>query len=225
MAQRYARNVYEIAETLRRKYRDFRHHNKRNPLDELLFILCSTQTNEKNYQTSYRALRREFPRFEMIAEAPAEYVAKPLASGGLSNQKSVLIRKIMDTIIERFGKPTLAPLASMPDEECESFLVSLPGVGRKVARCIMMYSLDRQVFPVDINCWRICRRLGWVRRTRPNGSCSQKDMDRLQSKIPPELRYSLHVNMVSLGREVCTLKSPNCNLCPMRVHCRQINVS
>lgn len=130
MSERFARNVIEVAETLRRQYGDFHHYNKSNSLDELLFILCSTQTSEKNYQASYRALRREFPRMDMIAEAPAEYIAKPLVCGGLSNQKSVLIRGIMDALVERFGRPTLSPLKHMPDAECESFLASLPGIVR-----------------------------------------------------------------------------------------------
>lgn len=224
MAERFAHNVTEIAETLRWKYADFSHYNKSNPLDELLFILCSTQTSEKNYQASYRALRREFPRMDMIAEAPAEYIAKPLTCGGLSNQKSVLIRGIMNVLVERFGRPTLSPLKYMSDAECESFLISLPGIGRKIARCIMMYSLNRQVFPVDVNCWRISRRLGWVRRTRPNGSCSPRDMDRLQAKIPLELRYSLHVNMISHGRQICISSHPRCGQCPIAVYCRRIGI-
>jgi endonuclease III len=112
----------------------------------------------------------------------------------------------------------------MSDDECEQFLLGLPGVGTKVARCVMMYSLDRQVFPVDTHCWRICRRLGWVRRTTPDGNCSRRDADRLQSRIPPELRRSLHVNMVSLGKRLCLAGSPRCDECPIGRLCRRTGV-
>jgi endonuclease III len=113
----------------------------------------------------------------------------------------------------------------MSDEEAEAFLLSLPGVGKKVARCVLMYSLGRQVFPVDTHCWRIAQRLGWVRPTQKDKHCAPRDMDRLQSKIPPELRHSLHVNMISLGREICAPTSPRCDECPISAWCPKIGVS
>lgn len=219
---KYPAHIHEIAAILTERYGDFAHHNKKNPLDELFFILCSVRTNRVGYHGTYASFRRAFPRFEMVAEAPVEYLEKPLMAGGLARQKSIALKKTMDMIVNRFGKPTLAPLRTMTDAACEAFLTTLPGVGKKVARCVMMYSLDRQVFPVDSHCWRICRRLGWVRRTTKEQKPSPKDMDRLQGKIPPELRFSLHVNMVSLGREICLPRKPKCHLCPIAMYCRQV---
>jgi len=218
-------NVRQVTAALRKKFRNFSHCNKRNPLDELLFIICSVKTNEEKYQTTYKTLKLSFPRYEMIADASPKEIAKAIEKGGLSNQKSVVIKKIFDAIMSEFGAATLSPLRPMSDGECEKFLLSLPGVGKKTARCVMMYSLGRQVFPVDTHCWRICRRLGWIRRTRPDGSCSPRDMDRLQTKIPDELRLSLHVNLVSLGRQVCTANNPRCSDCPINFWCRRIGVS
>lgn len=209
---------------MRARYGDWDHHNRKNPLDELLFILCSTKTNEDGYRGTYAALKREFPAFGRIAEAPAEYLAKPLAAGGLQNQKARAIRGICDAIGERFGRLTLAPLKQLGDGECEAFLTSLPGVGTKVARCVMMYALGRQVFPVDTHCWRIARRLGWVRPTQKDGHCAPRDTDRLQARLPPALRFSLHVNMVSLGREICTARRPRCGGCPVGDLCPRIGV-
>ncbi len=220
----FAPNAARIARLLSDRYRNWPHYNRRNPLEELLFILCSIQTNEDLYRGTFAALRRAFPTFGSLAGAPEDTVAQVIANGGLSRQKAHKIKQLLEQVIARFRKPTLAPLRRLADEECERFLTSLKGVGKKTARCVMMYSLDRQVFPVDVHCWRVCRRLGWVRPTRPDGSCSPKDMDRLQGKIPPHLRFSLHVNMVSLGREFCTTGSPKCSACPIRQYCRRIGV-
>jgi endonuclease III len=213
-----------VAEVLHRTYLDFAHHNKYNPLNELLFILCSVKTREKGYQSTYSSLKREFPSHSGIAEAPAEYIARPIASGGLSNQKARAIRTIMNILVERFGRPTLAPLRDWPDDECEAFLTSLPWVGKKVARCVMMYSLGRQVFPVDTHCWRISRRLGWIRPTSKDAHPTPRDIDRLQNKIPPELRFSLHVNMISLGREICRAVNPRCAECPIFSLCKRVGI-
>ena len=84
----------------------------------------------------------------------------------------------------------------------------------------MLYSLGHEVFPVDTHCWRISQRLGWIRSTSRDGVCSKRDMDRLQEKIPAKLRFSLHVNMISLGREICIDGRPRCNLCPLKQLCR-----
>ena len=223
-SQKYPLSVWDIAAALKKRYRDFNHYNLKNPLDELLFIICSTKTGEASYRSTFRSLKETFPTHLRIAEAPAEYIARPIVSGGLSNQKAKAIRDLLDVIVEEFGEPTLKSLHKMSDEEAEAFLLSLPGVGKKVARCVLMYALGRQVFPVDTHCWRIARRLGWVRPTQKDKHCAPRDMDRLQSKIPPELRYSLHVNMISLGREVCTPTLPRCDECPISAWCSRIGV-
>lgn len=223
--KRFFVNVDRISRKLSAVYGDWDHFNRANPLEELLFIICSTQTNEGLYSSTFAALRRRYPRFTALLSAPAEEIGITIAHGGLSNQKAKLITLILKRLAERFGRPTLAPLCGMADEECQQFLISLPGVGKKTARCVMMYSLGRQVFPVDSNCWRICRRIGWVRPTRPDCSCSPRDMDRVQAGMPPQLRFRLHVNMVSLGRQICTPRNPRCQECPIRLDCRRIGVS
>jgi len=224
-SRKYPLTVWNVAVALRKRYRDFNHYNLKDPLDELLFIICSTQTGEASYRSTFRSLKETFPTHLQIAEAPAEYIARPIISGGLSNQKAKAIRDIFDVIVAKFGEPTLKPLRKMSDTNAEAFLLSLPRVGKKVARCVLMYSLGRQVFPVDTHCWRITRRLGWIRPTQKDRHCAPRDMDRLQSKIPPELRYSLHVNMISLGREICTATSPRCEECPIAVWCPRIGVT
>ena len=139
-SRKYPRFVFDVAAALKNRYRDFNHYNLKNPLDELLFIICSTKTGEASYRSTYRSLKQTFPTHYQIAEAPAEYIARPIVSGGLSNQKAKAIRDLLDIIVEEFGEPTLKPLRKMSDEEAEAFLLSLPGVGKKVARCVLMYS-------------------------------------------------------------------------------------
>lgn len=223
-SSKYPLSVFDVAAALKKLYHDFNHYNLKDPLDELLFIICSTKTGEASYRSTFQLLKETFPTHLQIAEAPTEYIARPIVSGGLSNQKAKAIRDLLDVIVKKFGEPTLKPLRKMSDKEAEAFLLSLPGVGKKVARCVLMYSLDRQVFPVDTHCWRIARRLGWVRSTQKDKHCAPRDMDRLQSKIPPELRYSLHVNMISLGRDICTPSTPCCDECQISALCLKIGV-
>jgi len=217
-------DIYGVAKELRQEYRDFAHYNKKNPLDELIFILCSVKRSEKVYLNAFRTLKRAFPKYEILADTPVHELSKVIDWGGLQNQKAAAVKEIIKTLISKYGKPTLAPLKKMPDRECEKFLLSLPGVGKKVARCVMLYSLNRQVFPIDSHCWRIINRLGWKKNILNKHYCSANSMDLLQELIPPSIRYSLHVNMVSHGRKICTVRYPRCNACTIKQHCLKIGV-
>ena len=225
--QRTLHRIEEVATILSGHYGDFEHFNQSDPLDELIFITCSTCTLERNYLKTFEALKTKFPTPRQLSSAPVSEIAVPLLTGGLALQKATAIRQMCDAIIARFGRLTLTPLQSMSDSDCEAFLLSLPRVGRKVARCVMMYSLRRQVFPVDTHCWRISRRLGWIRSSGTKSAThpSNRDMDRLQEKLRPELRLPLHIGMVSHGRVYCTAFSPKCINCPVRHICPKIGVA
>jgi endonuclease III len=218
------RDIRRCARALTLRYSDHAHHNRKNPLDELLFIMCSVLTQEANYRRTHRALRVAFPTFQSLAAASVEEISASIVDGGLSARKGAAIHALMQRLVGAFGRPTLAPLSRMTDDEAEQFLVGLPLVGKKTARCVMMYSLGRQVFPVDTHCWRVAKRRGWVVPSRGDGSCAAVDMDRLQEAIPPELRFSIHVNLLSLGREHCRPTRPNCATCPIGPTCATIGV-
>ena len=208
----------KIANLLRLQYSDFAHHNKRNPLDELIFILLSVTTTEPVYLQTYRSFKKLFPCHADLLGASVSEIAKPIYLGGQFTQKATAIKTIIAILNDRFGKPTLSPLHKMSDVQCEEFLTSLPRVGKKVARCVMLYSLGRKVFPVDTHCRRVAQRLGWI-------DSEGFDEDLLQAMIPAELRFSLHVNFISLGRECCTFKAPSCFKCPLNVVCPKIDIN
>jgi len=208
-------DLYLVERKLRKRFGQPRHGNKSNPLDELLYILLSLQTSEVNCKRSYRALRRAFPRISMLADARMTALRKPISFAGLGTQRAKKIAAIVRRIRADFGRVSLAALDKMPTSDAEKYLTSLPGIGKKSARCILMYSLNRAVFPLDTHCARILKRLGFE---IPSGSL-RKCEDRIQIVIPEDIRYSLHVTMISLGREVCTSRKPTCAACPLLEIC------
>ncbi len=222
MSRQIIKEIKKVALALKREYSDFAHHNKKNPLDELFFILCSVKRSEKVYLEAFKSLKRNFPRYELLATASVKKISQAVSWGGLQNQKASSTKEIVKCLIERFGRPTLAPLKNFSDADCEKFLSGLPGIGKKVARCVMLYSLDRQVFPVDTHCWRISNRLGWNGNGGNSNHITNVAMDNLQDLIPPALRFSLHVNMVSHGRKVCTARFPKCDECVITPYCQSV---
>ena len=84
-----------VAAELSSRYMDFNHHNLRRPLDELLFIICSTRTTEQNYRDTYASLRKTFRTKQALMLATIPEIAAAIKRGGLSNKKASQIRRIL----------------------------------------------------------------------------------------------------------------------------------
>ena len=93
-------------------------------------------------------------------------------------------------------------------------LITLPGVSDKVAKCVMMYTMGKQVLPVDAHVHRVTRRLGWTSRKR-----ADQTHEELEALIRPEQRYNFHVNCIQHGRLICIPHTPICNICPVNQYC------
>jgi endonuclease III len=187
-------------------YGNQRHDNLDDPLDELVFIMLSAQTESYLYRKTFADLQKVFSPWERLLDASEEEIYEVIWHGGLA-------RKIL---VDQ-GCLSLGSLNDLPDAEIMQYLVSLPGIGVKSAACIMMYSLGRRVFPVDTHAWRVSRRLG-VAPASPKPT--DKQVRELEGSIPPELRYRLHVNLVSHGQKTCTTYWPKCESCMLTDICR-----
>ena len=209
-------NVNLVSIILDGVYHSPRLGNKRNPLNELLYIQLSLRTTGPSFERVYLGFKRRFPKWDDVYKANVKQISIALFNAGLSNQKAVNLKAILHKLKVDFGKVSLAPLKGNNDREIEEYLCSLAGIGKKSARCIMLYSFDRQVFPIDAHCFRIIKRLGWVKK---DVKYNDRIADKIQSIIPATLRYSLHVNMVAHGRSLCLERFPKCNICPLLKVC------
>lgn len=210
------KGIVKVNSLLKDEYHSPRLGNKCNPLNELLYIKLSLRTTGPSFERVYKVFKRRFPRWEDVFKAAVKEVAKALFNAGLSNQKARNLKTVLYKLKADFGRVSLAPLKDLSDGEIEDYLSSLPGVGKKSARCIMLYSFGREVFPVDAHCFRIIKRLGWLKQ---DGKYNDKTADEIQSMIPVGLRYSLHVNMVAHGRLLCLERYPKCKICPLLKLC------
>lgn len=197
-------------------YGDSRHYNRDDALEELVFIILSAQTEAYLYRQTFEDLVSRFPTWESLLEATEEEIESVIRRGGLARKKASQLKRALEKIKADTGTLSLEFLRGLPDEEAMRYLTSLAGVGNKSAACIMMYSLARQVFPVDTHVWRVCRRLGL---TPPAPKPTDAQERALESKVPPDVRYSLHVNMVSHGQQTCTTYWPKCDSCVLADIC------
>lgn len=189
-------------------------------LDQLVWFLLSTRTTVENCDAAYRALRAAYPGWDAVALAAETDLYAPLRPAGLYRTRSRSLQAALAAIRARFGSVTLESLRSWTDAECEAYLLSLPGVGLKVARCVLSFGLGRRSFAVDVHIWRVSRRLGW--HGGAGDAPSASGADTIQALVPGDLDgVSLHVNLIRLGREFCVTAEPRCGLCPLAVCCPQ----
>jgi endonuclease III len=138
----------KVHDILEKKYQSPHHYIKHDPFSELIIIVCSIQTSEKQYLSAYSKIKSIYPNHNDLLSASRLKLASIIGKAGLGYQKADCLIQCVQKIKSRFGRVSLSPLKNSSDVDCESFLTSLPRVGLKSARCIMMYSLDRLVFPV-----------------------------------------------------------------------------
>ncbi len=186
------------------------------PLDMLVATILSQNTNDKNSHRAYTELRRRYPTWELVAEARPASLQSAIRTGGMAGQKSANIRETLASIFRRYGKYDLSPLRRKSNGRIIEELTGLKGVGAKTAACVLLFSLGRDVFPVDTHVHRLCTRLG----LSAGSTSPERTYAAMKELIPPGKAHSFHTNLIRFGRTVCRSSNPRCGVCPLFAQCR-----
>ena len=182
------------------------------PVEELVLTVLSQSTNDRNRDIAYLALRRRFPTWEAVRDAPVESVEEAIRPGGISRVKSARIQ----AILEALGEPvSLESLRGEAVPVARQALCALPGVGRKTAACVLLFAFGMRDVPVDTHVARVGTRLGLLRPGAPLA----ESHDALLAMTPPGQELELHVNLLRHGRRTCHARSPACGACALRRMC------
>jgi len=185
-----------------------------DPVEGLITTILSQNTNDTNRDRAYHSLISRFGGLAGVKDASTQEIAQAIKIGGLHNQKSIRIKKVLERIMLERGSLDISFLSDLPLDEAMAWLLSFPGVGRKTAGIVMLFSFDKPYFPVDTHIKRVLQRLGLVR--------SKDDphirMNEIISHNAAFMRR-LHLQLIRLGREVCHPRNPDCVGCPLRERC------
>jgi len=207
------RRLRAILDRLRKEYGRPLLRPHRAPVDELILTVLSQNTNDRNRDVAYGRLRERFATWADVRDAPVEDVEEAIRPGGLAPTKAVRIRLILDAL----GDDDLGWLADAPLREAREYLCELPGVGRKTAACVLLFSFGRPDPPVDTHVFRVGSRLGlW--RERASFEEAHDELLRLAGRDGQEA-YETHVLLIRHGRRTCVARNPRCADCPLRRIC------
>ncbi len=184
------------------------------PLDVLVQTILSQNTTDTNTRRAFENLREAFPTWSLVRDASASAIEDAIRSAGLARTKAPRIRRILRAL-DAAGDPTLAGLTHMDDDAAEVYLESFTGVGPKTARCVLLFALGRDVFPIDTHILRILRRLGAL---HPDVGAARAHRE-IVPLVPRGRACALHLRLIALGRRVCRPAKPDCGACPLRTIC------
>jgi endonuclease III len=183
--------------------------------DEIIATVLSQHTSDINSERAFAQLKDVFPSWEQVAAAPVGQVADAIRCGGIADQKASRIQRILAAIEDREGRINLDRLYDLDDAAVAAYLESLPGVGPKTAACVLTFALGRAAFPVDTHVHRVAIRLGWI----PAKATADQAHRLLGPRVPPDIRYDLHLALITHGRQVCRAQRPRCEHCVLRDLC------
>ncbi len=173
-----------------------------DPWRLLVMGRLSAQCTDARVNIVCEKLFARFPDALSMANAPLDEIEKLVFSCGVYKVKAKNIKDFSAIICERFD-------GHVPDSMEE--LLTLPGVGRKIANLILGDIYGKPAIVADTHCIRISGRLGLCDSKTP-----EKVEKTLVSLIPPEAQSDFCHRLVMFGREICDAKKPKCAECPFR---------
>ncbi|XP_061391948.1 uncharacterized protein LOC133327406 [Musca vetustissima] len=176
---------------------------------KLVALMLSSQTKDDTTYHAMLRLREHTLTPESICEMKLNVLENILHPVSFYKNKAKYLQQTSKILIEKYN-------SDIPDNIKE--LVSLPGVGPKMAHICMSTAWDITTgIGVDVHVHRISNRLRWVPKPTKEPEDTRKALEKW---LPRELWNEVNYLLVGFGQTVCTPQRPkcleclNCRICP-----------
>ena len=165
----------------------------------------SAQCTDERVNKVTRVLYKKYPDLKSFADADLEELKQDIYQTGFYNNKAKNIIACAKVLLEKYG-------GEVPSDIDE--LIKLPGVGRKTANVIRGNIYDIPSIVVDTHVKRISNKLGLVHSDDP-----VKIEFELMDILPKDHWILWNIDIITLGRSICTAQRPDCQNCFLRGLC------
>lgn len=204
MTKRTKEILARLDEAYGREYRCYLNHD--TPWQLLIAVIMSAQCTDARVNIVTEELFRKYDTLEKFAAADIEEMEQDIHSIGFYHNKARNIILCARKLVEEFD-------GQVP-ERLED-LTSLPGVGRKTANVIRGNVYHEPSVVVDTHVKRISRRLGLTKEEDP----VKVEYD-LMKALPKDHWILYNIQIITLGRSICTARNPKCSECFLSDLCR-----
>lgn len=202
-----AKYVKEILDLLDKEYtKEYKCYlNHENPWQLLIATILSAQCTDNRVNIVTKDLFVKYDTLEKFANADKSELEEDIRSIGFFRSKSKNIIACAKRLLYEFGGEVPSDIEG---------LTSLAGVGRKTANVIRGNIYNIPSIVVDTHVKRISKKLGFTKEEEPEAV--EKD---LMKVLPKEhwIRYNMQI--ITLGRTICTARSPKCEMCFLNKYC------
>ncbi|MBI4360419.1 endonuclease III [Candidatus Micrarchaeota archaeon] len=171
----------------------------------LVGTVLSARTKDETTARVANELFKHYDSPEKLARAPLKRIEQLIRPIGFYRAKSRYIHALAQQLLRDFG-------GLVPDSM--EALLSLPGVGRKTASCVLNYAFQKQAIAVDVHVHRIANWLGLVRTKTP-----EQTEAALKALYPQGQWRHLNNVFVLFGQNLCLPKTPKCGICVLNEVC------
>ncbi len=169
------------------------------PFELLVATILSAQCTDKQVNQVTEALFKRYRSPEDFAAAPLEELEEAIRPTGFYRNKAKAVKNCSQGLLERYGGQVPSTMEEM---------VSLPGVGRKTANCVLGAVFNVPGVVVDTHVKRLAARLGLTENKDPDKI--ERD---IQALLPEDKWRRFSDLLVYHGRAVCTAKKPDHSGC------------
>jgi len=188
---------------LHRRYKE--REGSKSPFRVLISTILSQRTRDEVTDIARERLFSMYDTPQKLADAPIWDIEDRIKPVGFYHTKAKRVKEVSTILLKRYK-------GNVPNEINK--LLSLPGVGRKTANCVLVYGFGIPALAVDTHVHRISNRLGLVLTQNPH------DTEIELSKIVPADEFGfLNSSMVRFGKEICKPLHPLCKICSIKNIC------
>lgn len=177
-----------------------------DPFKILIGTILSARTRDEVTTTVIKALFSRFKNPDELSRANLSDIKKLIQKIGFYNVKASRLKEVSQLIIKKYN----GEVPSNLDD-----LLTLPGVGRKTANCVLVYGFKKAAIPVDIHVHRISNRIGIVNTKNP-----EETENVLQKSIDKKYWIRVNETFVTFGQNICLPIKPKCNVCQLTKMCK-----
>lgn len=191
--------------------------SSKDPMSMLVDILLSHRTRDEQTAAAWDNLLKRFGSWEAVRDAPTQEVQDAIANVNFPEVKAPRLQTIMRQITAERGNLNLDFLRDLPVEEGAAWLNRFEGVGPKTAACVLLFSCQKPLLPVDVHVHRVSGRLGLIGKKVSADAAHTL----LQALLPQDARsiYNFHKALLRHGQRICVYERPRCNKCALTDLC------
>ncbi len=178
----------------------------KKPHELLIATMLSAQCTDDRVNSVTPALFSKYPTIKDFAEADIKDLEEIIHSVGFYHAKAL-------HIIEACRRLHLEYNDEVPSDIED--LTSLAGVGRKTANVVRTHIFHIPSVVVDTHVKRISRRLDLTKEEDP----VKIEYD-LMKKLPENQWSAINLQLITLGRSICTARNPKCSECFLSDICK-----